>query len=269
MKLKNILLLSLSVLLASGIFFIHKSKKITAPYPSTRIIECQTIKDVLNYANTQDTLVIFDLDNTLVHPGIELGSDQWFSYMIKQKQAEGLDAEQALQNVLKVYYHIHNFIDLCPVEDKVTLDTLELLHKKGINTMALTSRSLPLIQRTQEQLDHAGIHFNCPANFNHPIEITLKKSALAKNGIIFCNNNSKGQTLMAVLKALNMHPTAIVFVDDKQQYLVDVEHECIHSNIEFTGLRYGVLDNFVAQFDPKRAQEQLNELLKAHELAVV
>lgn len=268
MKLKNILLLSVAVLIASGIFFIRTSKKTVSCCTQSSIVECTTIKDVLDYVTSQDTLVLFDLDNTLVHPGIELGSDQWFNYSLRQKQAAGLDIQQALKEVLKIYYHVNNFLDLCPVEDKVTLDTLELLHQKGITIFALTTRSLAIAQRTQEQLDHAGIHFSLTTHLPDVQDTTLKNPIRISNGIIFCNDNPKGLALTAALKVLSMNPKAIIFVDDKLSHIVNVEKECNAHNIAFNGLRYGALDELVAQFDPQRAENQLNELLKAHELAV-
>ena len=44
-------------------------------------------------------------------------------------------------------------------------------------------------------------------------------------------------------------------------HLLDVEKVCLENKIRFIGIRYGKLDDFVAQFDPVRAEEQLSQLL--------
>ena len=52
-------------------FTSNKHKTDTAPYASC-IIESCSIRDVLDYANDQQTIVVFDLDNTLVYPKQDL-----------------------------------------------------------------------------------------------------------------------------------------------------------------------------------------------------
>jgi hypothetical protein len=52
---------------------------------SSLIRECSTIRDVI--AEIQpDTLVVFDIDNTLLRPCQMLGSDEWFYYYIKKME---------------------------------------------------------------------------------------------------------------------------------------------------------------------------------------
>jgi len=55
------------------------------------IIESDKLSAVLDYITEPETLVIFDLDNTLVRPEKELGSDEWFCHLVNKKMLEGHD----------------------------------------------------------------------------------------------------------------------------------------------------------------------------------
>ena len=141
----------------STYFVSSKQQHSTKSYKSC-IIESCSIADVLDYVDNQRTVVVFDLDNTLVHPGKDLGSDQWFSYLFKEKLATGSTVQAALEEILPLYYEVHDHILLCPVEPE-SPSTVSTLQKNGVITVALTSRSLPLVKRTQEQLRDAGFSF--------------------------------------------------------------------------------------------------------------
>jgi hypothetical protein len=229
------------------------------PYASC-ITESNTIADVLKFVDEPNTIVIFDIDNTLIHPNQELGSDQWFSYMMKEKFSQGLSAEQALAVVLPLFYQVHDYIKMYLAEPS-TAQVVNNLFGRSIDTIALTSRSFPLIEKTEEQLKLNGISFKKSAKFNKELSCTLTRPAKLRHGIIYCNNNDKGKTLLDVLQLCHCQPQKIVFVDDKINHLFEVERECLANHIKFVGIRYGALDNFVAQFDPIRAHEQLTALL--------
>lgn len=236
-------------------FFASYRQKQSAQTYASIIIESNSIEDVLDYAQDQQTIVAFDLDNTLVHPGQDLGSDQWFSHLFKEKLDSGISRPQALTEILPLYYKIHDHISLQPVE-QASLTVLSTLHQKGIISLALTTRSLPMVQRTCIQLKEAGFSFVQSDSFNRELTIQLEKPALLINGIIFCNDNNKGQTLIKTLQACSCKPNTIICVDDKLSHLLDVQKECLLNKIHFIGIRYGRQDSVVAQFDAVRAENE-------------
>lgn len=226
----------------------------------SRIIESSSIRDILEYAQDAKTLIVFDLDNTLVYPAQDVGSDPWFFHLLNEKIASGLTREEALAIVLPMYFEVYNHITLSPVEpDSTTI--LATLQNNGIPTVALTTRSLPLVERTKIHLKETGFNFSACNTFAKDLTIQLVKPAVLTDGIIFCNDNNKGQTLLKILQACNYKPETIVFIDDKLNHLFDVEKECLLNNIQFIGIRYGKLDSVAAQFDPKRAEQQYITLL--------
>lgn len=228
------------------------------------IIESKSISDVLNYVSNPNTIVLFDIDNTLACPEGEVCSDQWVNFTIAQNRAAGMDEAQALAETLKIYFHAYDFIDMVPSE-KNTPEILEQLKRVCIPTVAFTTRSLPIVARTIEQLALAGIQLNPPAVFDHELSFTVnEKQALFKKDIIFCNNNDKGKTLTNLFAAFNYYPETVVFVDDKISHLLAVQNECLAHNINFIGIRYGYLDDRVKNFNPKNAEKELEKLFNEH-----
>lgn len=241
----------------SHISCLHKQQSNT--YIS-RILESNSICDILEYTPNAKTLVVFDLDNTLVYTAQDVGSDPWFYHLLNEKIASGLSRDEVLAIILPMYYEVYNHITLSPVEPDSTT-VLSTLQSRGIPTVALTTRSLPLVERTKIQLKETGFNFAACNIFAKDLTFQLVKPALLTDGIIFCNDNNKGQTLLKVLEACNCKPETIVFIDDKLSHLFDVEKECLLNKIQFIGIRYGKLDYIAAQFDPERAEQQYKELL--------
>lgn len=256
------------VLIACGYFvfrhFDWRPQTSQASQCVSRIIESKSIADVLNYVSKTNVIVLFDIDNTLACPEGEIGSDQWFTYLMTENHNAGMDDSQALENALKIYFYAHNFVNLVPAE-KNTLDILHQLQKLNIPTVAFTTRSLPIVERTIEQLAQAGIQLNPPSSFGKELSFTVnEKPALYKDNIIFCNNNDKGKTLTNLFKEFNYHPELVVFVDDKLGHLLTVQSECLSHNIRFVGVRYGYLDDRVKSFNPQQAEQELRKLLADH-----
>lgn len=225
----------------------------------SRIVETDSIKDVLNYATDQETLVVFDLDNTLVCPKQEVGSVQWFDYIFKQKVSRGMNTEDALTEVLPLSFEVLNTVSLRPCEPE-TPGVIKALQQNNIVTLALTSRSECLAKRTHDQLHEAGINFSVANQFDQEVILNYARPALLNHGIIFCANNNKGTILLTILNFCHSNPKKIVFVDDKLEHLFEVEKACLTNKIVFVGIRYSKLDPIVAQFDPVRAEQELASL---------
>jgi len=231
---------------------------------SSCIIESKSIADVLSYVSTPHVIVLFDIDNTLACPEGEIGSDQWFNYLMAQNHDAGMNDAQALDSALKIYFHAHNFVTMIPAE-KNTLDILEQLRALNVPTLAFTTRSLPIVDRTIEELKQARIQLNPPEIFDKELSFTVnEKPALFKNNIIFCNNNDKGKTLTSLFKEFNFNPDLVVFVDDKLSHILAVQNECLVHNFRFVGIRYGYLDDRVKNFNPQNAEQELKKLFAEH-----
>ena len=93
-----------------------------------KIVEVDRIEKILPYIQ-ENMLIVFDLDNTLIHTVQDLGSDQWFSHRMQELQEKEEDVETAREKVILEYYTILNMTDVKPVE-KMTSKVFEALQKK-------------------------------------------------------------------------------------------------------------------------------------------
>jgi len=219
------------------------------------ILESGTIADIMPHV-TSDTLVLFDIDDTIIKVPDHLGSDSWFYYMVEQKMAMGFTCNQATEQVLPLYYLVHFFINLQPVNQK-TIQLIHDLQEQKIHTMALTARSMPLVERTIQELARLKIDFSANSLYQYPMKLSATHVGKYDHGIIFCSNNNKASVLFQFLNTIDYHPKQIIFIDDKLSHLSHVEKEVEARGITFVGLRYTGSDARKKCFDPQAAEQQL------------
>lgn len=221
------------------------------------IIETDILADIRNYIE-KDTLVLFDIDNTLAHPVGTIGSDEWFGNMVKMHQSQGKNFIEAINLVLPIYHEVELQIPLQLIE-QTTPQPLRDLQQEGYDVMALTARSLPLVNRTISQLADINIDFS----HNHIGPTYAIRQAphiyMYKRGILFSGDNNKGEALIDFLDSCEIAPIKVVFIDDKMKNLHAVEAAVEARGIKFVGIRYGRLDAHVAAFDMQQAEKELHE----------
>ncbi len=229
------------------------------------VIEHAEFSSIFKYLTPDDyhhnTVVVLDIDNTIATlggPFQMLGSDTWVSHEIAKRVKEGVSLEEALAQVLPLYFQLVHIVDLKPVESS-TIETIKQLQALGITVIACTLRSLEISDRTIEQLNAMGIDLTHSA-FG-PTEIMGNEVIFRyKNGIIFCHGLSKGPAFKYVLAHFNHAPTKVIFIDDKEKYIHQIQ-DVLHPDIEFIGIRYSHLDEKVAQFDHTVAEQELHSYL--------
>ncbi len=128
----------------------------------------------------------------------------------------------------------------------------KLQKQKNIKTVALTAAmggkidGVSIEDRRFAELKRVGIDFSFSfpnlaetvfIDFRTPLMGSLP---LFKNGIIFTNENDKGEVLVKFLKTIPWKPDEIIFVDDRIEHLQAVE-KALHLSfpeIAFTGLHF-------------------------------
>lgn len=227
-----------------------------APYLHGEIIETNQLTDVLDYV-TENTLVVFDLDNTLIKAQQTLGSDQWFSHEINQNMKQGLDLYQAIDNILPLYFHIQDVTAVTLTEPCIP-NILQKLNNMGIQTMALTTRSPQLARRTFQLLREVNIKFK--SNISHEFILEPEFDSRHIKHCLFVGNANKGEILSLFLKQCGLNPQRIIFIDDKINHVKNVAKAVEQLDIEFIGLRYSGLDDEIKKFDDKIAEIQRSHL---------
>ncbi|PIS00340.1 MAG: hypothetical protein COT84_07865 [Chlamydiae bacterium CG10_big_fil_rev_8_21_14_0_10_35_9] len=224
------------------------------------IIEINHIEDLHDYID-KTTLVIFDIDNTLIEPAQTLGSDQWFYYRRKQYQKEGYTSSDALEKALSEWMAVQCITDMKLVEQEAK-PLIDSLQEKKICIMGLTTRGMGLATRTIHQLKDFQIHLDKTAPSKEEVFFENTNACLFRNGILFTAGTDKGLALQKLLEKIGCQPKKIVFVNDKKSHLLPVEIFCEKQKIPFIGLRYGYLDEKVYQFNGEVAEVQFEAFKK-------
>ena len=220
-----------------------------------QIKEIKHVREILNHIPDNTTLVL-DLDNTVMTSCLDLGGDAWFTSLITEVVAQHDDPKLAMLWAVTLYSSVQNFIRTKAVEDE-TVDIVKSCQDKGLTVLGLTARNVTTIPATLKQLANIGIDFTKNCNIpNHGTSFV--------DGIIFCGGGHKGEHLSAFLMQHQLTTLPhVTMMDDKRRHLEDVQATLELLGIEFSGYRYGFLDQHVECFNSVSAQSQL-ALLAPH-----
>ncbi len=234
-------------------------------------VEAQFNK-VLQRFKPEDCLGLWDVDMVLTQPD---------------------DPHVQMPNVIEYFHALKDIVSTLTPEQKevmynlATISSLAILVEQGTSTIIsnLANQGLPMIALTAsltgklghidnietwryETLKSLGIDFSgsfpaidtmefreIPPFLGHyPV---FKKGILSTNGQ--ARQGSKGEALIAFLKQFVLQPRIIVFVDDREYNLQEVQTALLQHNpkIEFIGIHYTGADNV-------SVQKVSEEAFKAH-----
>lgn len=209
------------------------------------IIELKSYKELNLKQMDQKTLVVFDIDNTLLRQNSMIGTHQWGDYIAERAVKFGVDAKAARESQHKAFAEVQPFVTVVPVENEI-LDILAQLSKEGVANFALTARNPKLQQVTLKQLQVLKHDF--ASSFPK-----LKRSGFLKGhlkgGVIFSGATPKGELLKKIIDNSEQKFARIIFIDDKAYNLESVEKSFAQSAIELKSYRYGAADSFLKNFD--------------------
>lgn len=174
------------------------------------------------------TLLVFDLDNTLVEPVGNIGSDQWYDYALTALRRDGLDEAAAEKEANALWTRMLGVVKVKPVEE-LTPILLREQQKRGLKILALTARGSEDAAATFAQLKAIGVD-------------------LSSSAVIFVGDGDKGEALLTFLDTIKLRPTRVVFVDDKLRHAKSVDAVMTAAGIPCVAFRYGALDEKVRAF---------------------
>lgn len=225
---------------------------------SAKIIETECFNEIRSHI-TENTAIFFDLDNTLVEPVQHFGSVQWGEHYEKRL----LDTGKTLKEVEAILQPYWNKLlpDLSMrLLDQTAPNIIRELQQKGHLVLGLTARDVVDAIYTHPLLDQYGIRFECEYADQ---EISMRYPAIFERGILFTGiHNTKGETLVELLKQINHFPQRVLFVDDKLNHVQSLEGPLAALNIDYIGVRYSKADKRVQEFDPQIADLQMQHFPK-------
>ncbi|MDX8431496.1 MAG: DUF2608 domain-containing protein [Candidatus Algichlamydia australiensis] len=206
-----------------------------------KVIEVQHFKELLTHIS-KDTLILLDIDDTLLIPKQMLGSDIWFNYRWREYQKMGMSRGDALEKSLAEWNAIRHLTEMEIVEPG-TKEIISQMQDEGYTVMGLTTQGIAMATRTSMQLKDLGIHLvrTAPSKNGHYLNIN-EHGVLFREGVLFTSGTPKGKALFALLYTLGYYPKEIVFINDKLAHLHDIEEEAEKNKIKYCGLRYAYSD---------------------------
>jgi hypothetical protein len=221
------------------------------------VIETQHFKEIQNHLSS-DTLILLDIDDTLLIPVQMLGCDEWFQCRLEFHQSQGLSKNDSLEKSLAEWEAVRHLTKMEIVEPGSEA-VVAALQKQNYKVMGFTTQGLALATRTCQQLNEAGIDLACsaPSSCDHYLTVG-EHGVLFRGGILFTSGSHKGKALFGFLDQLGYFPKRIVFINDKASHLRSVEETAQERGIEFIGLRYAYSDAKKAAFDKKIAAYQFS-----------
>ena len=227
-----------------------------APLPAV-VIEIDHFDELLAHV-TLDTLVILDIDDTLLIPVQMLGCDEWFRARIAQNQAAGLPKEKAFNRTLAEWEAIRRLTHMEIVEPG-SAEIVHLLQERGLTVMGLTTQRWALASCTDGQLAVQGVNLATTAPTKDNCYVTVRGvGILYYNGTLYSAGQPKGEALFQFCDQIGHQPKRIVFLNDSHKYLLEMEATAQARGVEFVGLRYAYSDARKAAFRMEVADYQFH-----------
>lgn len=207
------------------------------------------------------TLVLIDLDNTLLEPELMLGSVNWCRYF--RKKVESLDLDPGAQEKLvEAYWDFLQQIIPVRAVDPDAIGVIEQIKQEGVLIFGFTARSKREMGHTNRQLEALGVHFT---PFTAPIFEGTDSVSAFEQGIVYCGSSSKVEGLIALLNYLCQFdsccvPETLLFVDDHEHHVLSLEPVATAFNLKYIGVHFTGADERCATFNPAVAEYQWQHL---------
>jgi len=213
--------------------------------PRSEILETNRLNSIFRHVKPT-TLICLDLDNTTMEAAQEMGSNQWFEAQIPHYKDLGCSPEEALHLALNDWFSVV-FVTKQNAVERRTARIIRELQDKRFHVMGLTTRSTPLDFATKRQLADIHIDLTRAAPTAQKIIFLNPREVMFEHGILFTSATHKGRALFQFLDRIKEEfPTEkiqeVLFINDKESDLKQVQETCKEHGMSFKGLRYGATD---------------------------
>lgn len=217
---------------------------------SAEIVELQSLETALVEID-QDTLVVLDIDNTVLMPTGILGSDQWYEYLVRKFEAnKKLSSVEAQQKAEAVWNLVQPAIKMKTVEEN-TAQIIGLMQQKGAHVVALTTRSTEILEVTREQLVEQEIDFSKSAPQADSSFLVDGKAVLYKDGVLYQDRfTDRGNVVIEFMNNATIAPKKIIYIDDLFSGVIQVNDafKTLPTAVITIEYRYGATDEQMVAF---------------------
>ena len=217
--------------------------------------EVANIIKINEIKNSPSTLVVFDIDDTLLTSSQELGSVGWFDWqssLLKNNPNSSFLFANNIMGLLKIQNLLFHMVD-AKLTDEFVLKFINGIAKKS-KLLVLTARN-PLFENvTTKQFQKVGyisqagenifqtygISFDgYRSNIITPFVCTnLKRHAVFSHGIFYASGQNKGMALKCILEQSEQTFKNIIFIDDSYKNVEDVANAFELSDVNVFAIHY-------------------------------
>jgi hypothetical protein len=206
---------------------------------------------------TPDTLILFNVAEVLMDTESSLGTQAWRKFIRSRTDAKTHDE--------LTWIVFENFPPKSP--ETTTPELIQELQSNGYTTFGFTSRGrnewyssqvLDVDLKTEQLLLQIGIDFSKTTLNNELSMLPELFGEYFHNGIIYAGNSqNKGELLKQIIETTGYLPSKVIYVDDKEDSLKEVEKAVESINIPFVGYVYSKTAQNHQNFDPQIANIEL------------
>jgi hypothetical protein len=214
------------------------------------------------------TLVVLDIDNTLLAMEQGLGSDQWY-YWQKALAKEDPCNGKLVNGRFAVQGAVFFASAMRPTQPDAA-EQVRRMQDAGLTVIAVTSRGTGYRLQTFRELRRNGFSFwssALPPQQGFPDDFVPpggERPARYEEGVLLTSGQNKGDMIKALLaKTDTALPKVIIMTDDKQSNLKDVMAAFAGSDTAVHAWRYSREDDNVAAFDAQEAADTWNAVKPA------
>jgi len=211
----------------------------------------------IDSANPQSSLVIFDIDDTLLESVNFVGSGKWYDWqrgrVAKDPKGHSFSIEKKDQfhcmfRTLGTLFEIAS----TKLTQKNAVDIIN--QTKPLDFMILTARTAKFRTATERELKRNGI--NLADRHLMPEGTSLdfifdderrKDQVTYKNGIVMSSGLNKGKVLKTVLQKIGKNYQRIYFIDDSLKNLRDMQNEWKKRTEDMVTFHYTKVDKTISQ----------------------
>lgn len=215
----------------------------------SHVATIESLKALREHHVDKNTMVLWDLDNTIIHSHVMEARDEWFRAYLTHWNEQG-DPE-AFNRTITRYLDAHSRTTVEVIEPE-TRDVVEEMNQLAKHTFGITSRGHMMKEDTARQLESVNVSFNPPEvqNFQKDLDGRL---VVFHNGVLFCNGRPKSHCLTAFLNETGIKAKSMFFVDDHEKHVRDLQEMAAALSIHYVGFRYAAKDSVVTSFSLSEA----------------
>ncbi|GGB19868.1 DUF2608 domain-containing protein [Agarivorans gilvus] len=201
---------------------------------STEVIETSSYADItaklaqeLKQYPVDKTLLVLDIDNTILTSSVDLGGDIWYQWQRGKLDVKPTDEQKVaclFEDSIGLLYELNPQV----LTEESVPSLVSQWQKDGYTMFALTSRSPKYRAATERELLSKGIDFDvtalAPQGEETPVyrEVTKRELSYSK-GVMMTTGMNKGTMLQHILDKTGRSFDKIVFIDDSAKNIKNVD----------------------------------------------